>query len=1535
MILNSNTTMNLDIELFKTFSGKIPAPISNIYSLKWIRTNELTKRTSDLDMTAVYGQAIEIISDTFISLGGNEFTEQLVSYLMGIVDNYIVPYEVPEIRLKLLWICLAVSLKTNNITIVQHLMACLDSDLEKVIGYSDTYNNNLLTITMNNPKIFTLLLGSLNEQSIAQLLSTHSIFEKISFNENVLLIELMQLYPNIVKNYTKKIGATTFNLLDYAIIENNLTAIDCMIKLGIITDSMVNRDTTITSLLLYSQPKYFAKIIDQLAGTIVLDSNIFSIQLSEYYALLGKDKLQKLFEVFNNQLSVDIFYKIMVVIYNPSLLPIMMHTNFATKNRMFEKIEDDYLIVKLCRNSICIEFIINLCDLDLISAHDLFIETDIGKQLLNALISSNQSLIVTKYFVSKYKKYIKLTKCMIEQIKLRKIDKLFNNILFGLDFDDDLFDSNYIFKILFELQEIKQICDIVTKYYAQMSTVENIIYLTKLGIDNIPIFKILIAKYLTSNKDDLEKIINIMDQILFKSRHSSYKRLLINISSELFDTNDDLFLRLDIKSLLNSPLGATDKFIILTKFATKYPNHSIFPLEYIYVKNLIISYLEVQEENLDELFVHLIANKLINSNCSVEIFALLFDDIKLPIKLFALFLQSPLLTKEIFVNNYEKTINNKERFELILSNPYCTADLFDKINSNGNSVLMNLLLNNNSCIEKILKLISRDTFIYKNQSNQTCLDCIVDYKQQANDIIHLLESVHMRKELITNNFVTNVIKNIDNVQFKKIMQIMLNKKLFTKEMFTMNPKQSNILTKLAELDEEALIYEISWEFPDVNIYECIDQHGNNCLDVLLKNDEIIKYFIRILSCYGMSEQVLLKTNVSRLVQNKNNLKDITPYITEKVLLNLQNGISLIRYMIKTNDVVTLTQILDNFDPQPADILVRENTSSFEHIWTLLSFKDIVCLREHGYLADNVITKLTEKIPINVLAEKHIIIAMQSMIQCDIKCFNKKMIELIDWKNTEKINILVNVLNTFDGKYFIDLTIITNSLNDLDSFKLICDKLLITHKIELKNILNNIIIQNTTLSNSEMYKVIDYLILRHLYDVDVLSLMSGALVEKYVLNKGRECSDDELVSSGLISKHILQKIGSFNQTILHKFSKNKKVLSFAISNKLFETNTLIHRDIYGKTLLDDIIENKNNVDEIIDILIENNIYEIFENKDRHGNNIFMKLIKNKYFEKIEKIIIKMVHLISQIDSDGNICINYVLDNSQLLDLLLKHIGDTIFTINNDGLNCLMYAIKHKKEQLLLSKLSNNQINKLAYFDDASGSILTVACQHNSASIPYILKITNNTLFHITYNELTFFQIACKYNLSAVKELLSETHKLKINIEKYVTEFTTQNHSKNNSLIFATLYQPEAIDVLLNSHYGSATFVENVRLKSGTSIMELALRHQPLSIKYLYKHEHCKNEIKQLLTIGRSLDAHIKRSFGTYESFIENKLNKIYNIPVDSTESNSCSICCSYKVQILFQPCEHATCVGCSSNLTNCPHCRGGISARIALTHLIDS
>ena len=1534
--------MNLDIELFKTFSGKIPAPISNIYSLKWIRVNELVKRTSETDMTQVYGQAIEIISDTFISLGGNEFTEQLVSYLMGIVENYIVPYEVPDIRLKLLWICLAVSLKTKNITVAQYLMACLDSDLEKVISYNDTNNNNLLTITMNDPKLFTLLLESLNEQSITQLLTTHSIFEKISFNENVLLIELMQLYPNIVKKYTRQIGGTVFNLLDYAIIENNLTAIDCMIKLGIITDSMVNRDTTVNILLTYSPPKHFSKIIDQLAGNVALDSKIFSTHLSETYAMVGKDKLQKIFEIFSNHLSADIFYKIMIVAYNPSLLSTILNTNFATKDRMFEKIGDDYLIVKLCRDSMCIEFILNLCDSGTITSHDLFIETDVGKQLLDVLISSSRSLMFTKYFVSKYKKHIKLTKCIIDQIKLQKTDKSFNNILFGLDFDDDLFGSSYVFKILFELLEPKQVCDIVTKYYAQLSTIDNIICLVELEFEYVQIFKVLIAKYLTTYADDLEKIINIMDQILLKSKHSSYKRLLINISSELFDTNSDLFLRLDIKTLLNSSLNSSDKFIILTKFATKYPNHSIFPLEYIHVKNLIISYFEI-DENLDELFLHLIAKKLINSACSTEIFTLLFSDETVSIKLFALFLQSQLLTKEIFINNYEKTINNKERFELILSNPYCTVDLFDKISSNGNTVLMNLLLNKNSCIEKILKWISYETFVYKNQLNQTCFDCIVDYKLQARDIIHLLESVHMCKELIPNNFITNIIKNID-IEFKKIIQIMLNKKLFTKEMFTMNSKNKNILTKLAELTEDDLIYEISWEFPDLNIYECIDNNENNCLDILLKNDEIIKHPIRILLCYGMSEQVLLKTNVSKLVNNKKNLKDIAPYITEKVLLKQQNGVSLIRHIIKTENTVLLIQILNKFDPSPKDILIRENTLSLEHMWTLLSFEDmwtllsfedIECLRKYGYLDDIVATNITKNVPINVLTEKHFIIALRSMIQCDIKCFNKKIIELMTWKNSENIDILANVLNEIDDKYFVDQTIITNSLNALHSFKLICDKLLTNHKMELKTILNDIVIKNTNLSNSEMYKVIDYLISRQLYDVEILSSMSGTLVEKYVLNKEQECSADELVSSGLISKHILKKIGSFNQTILHKLSKNKKVISFAISNKLFETSTLIHRDIYGKTLLDDVIENKNNVDEIVDILIDSNIYEIFENKDRHGNNIFMKLIKNKYLEKIEKILTKMVHLINQIDSDGNICINYVLDNSQLLDLLLKYIGETIFTINNDGLNCLMYAIKHKKEQLLLSKLSIDQINKLAYFDDASGSILTIACQYNSASISHILKITNDKLLNITCNGLTFFQIACKYNLSAIKELLSETHKLKINIEKYVIEFTTQNHSKINGLILATLYQPEAIDVLLNSNYGSTAFVENVRLISGTSIMELALKYQPLSIKYLYKHEYCKNEIKCLLTIGRSLEAHIKRSFGTYENFIENKLNKIYNIPIDSTEQHSCSICCSYKVQILFQPCEHVVCVGCSSNLTNCPHCRGAISARIALTHLIDS
>ena len=122
----------------------------------------------------------------------------------------------------------------------------------------------------------------------------------------------------------------------------------------------------------------------------------------------------------------------------------------------------------------------------------------------------------------------------------------------------------------------------------------------------------------------------------------------------------------------------------------------------------------------------------------------------------------------------------------------------------------------------------------------------------------------------------------------------------------------------------------------------------------------------------------------------------------------------------------------------------------------------------------------------------------------------------------------------------------------------------------------------------------------------------------------------------------------------------------------------------------------------------------------------------------------------------------------------------------------------------------------------------------------------------------------------------------------------------------------------------------------------MRCQPMALKYIIESKYATKEYlnkesrstryKLIHVLNSICDNCFEDINGLKEHFKELPLTNTINeriIDENNTNTNTCSICLTYKHKIFFVPCGHIVCVGCGFRLKQCPYCSNGQKKEVKL------
>jgi len=424
---------------------------------------------------------------------------------------------------------------------------------------------------------------------------------------------------------------------------------------------------------------------------------------------------------------------------------------------------------------------------------------------------------------------------------------------------------------------------------------------------------------------------------------------------------------------------------------------------------------------------------------------------------------------------------------------------------------------------------------------------------------------------------------------------------------------------------------------------------------------------------------------------------------------------------------------------------------------------------------------------------------------------------------------------------------------------------------------------------------------------------------------------------------LRKTNNCGQTLLHILAMDNcfnDLTSLNIPEEIY-----LLRDNFGKLYLDYIVEYQNQ--ELLINLLNNKIVtsKVLCNVDKIGRTILSKIIKTfpKTNSKIIDIIDNQVLSIKNSKSVNNLGIIIKYSPVLLGEILKRENVDLTLldNVDNKGRTCLMLAAQYSSNNLVT--LLNHPYIKPGHMmlDRNLGSCLTKAIRYNPKDVRYILQsnLMNNGVLYSRENEvyngfvvgLNIVQLACKYSPDALMFILDSGK----NLQNLVYEIIGKSKDKINSLKISILYQPECVEVLLKSVYGTNEIIKQTNTIMSVSCLTDAAYKQPASFPILLKYgkfEPCDieyNESNPLNIINAVIK--IKHEILTVSSdfYKEVPLMKNKNEPCEADDVNVCAICSENKSNIIFDPCGHKSCVSCSMRIVKCHMCRIPIEKRFSI------
>lgn len=405
----------------------------------------------------------------------------------------------------------------------------------------------------------------------------------------------------------------------------------------------------------------------------------------------------------------------------------------------------------------------------------------------------------------------------------------------------------------------------------------------------------------------------------------------------------------------------------------------------------------------------------------------------------------------------------------------------------------------------------------------------------------------------------------------------------------------------------------------------------------------------------------------------------------------------------------------------------------------------------------------------------------------------------------------------------------------------------------------------------------------------------------------------------------------HSTIFHKYASYSGLITFCIKKYLeisdVKNNALLKTDYNKKTFLDYLVKYKysNDIEKVLKILDTETLSNLITNQDCNGNTFIMECCKNV---NLKNILPKIASLITQdvlLQYNNQRILVYTFIICQLPELLpkLPKLDKSIIGwLDSEGYDIFMTATIFNSDGLKYLLSVNDYTDYYENFDKC----LVYACQFNAESFKLLLNFGKNNISKC-YGFVDFIdqgipskcyanilQIACRYNSDVTRYLINSSYDLQPLINE-VIENVDGTH-RFNAFKLAVLYEPESVELLLNSKYGSPEMIKTTNeLCEQNSCLYIALKCQMSSYNKIITSKHFNESMYSNVEIGDLRDKYMNEMPSRYVQHLYK-----YKDTVCDDFKDACSICYENKNKVVFAPCGHKACITCSTKLTKCPQCR---------------
>lgn len=867
--------------------------------------------------------------------------------------------------------------------------------------------------------------------------------------------------------------------------------------------------------------------------------------------------------------------------------------------------------------------------------------------------------------------------------------------------------------------------------------------------------------------------------------------------------------------------------------------------------------------------------------------------------------------------------------ELIISSPFCTTEILLKRDINGcNCLMLAVMKDNLPLVEKIMNLsiLSTNLLMQPDLTGDTII-----HKMNSLPIIkRLLESDKLISDifLIKNNSHFNALLYLDSMcKFDIMNQIFISKKCPIESLKMGNSISSSILVKIFTYPSDLInnIFDLQLSREDMLV---TDYLGNTCLHYFAKNkineyltiNNVESIFVNLEGFFGdLFNQGIFSLE---LLEKRNNNGDtfimINPFLIKLAIESKYCSKNL--FYIANNDNVTFIWLICT----KYDYLIKYfiHSPCFD-VGLLFEYNSDYGMHPFNYLCINSKSEILEIILDASLVGMEEKINMvddlgYSPISYAVTAHNYGTVEAL-LKSKYDLSPSFNYLY-LNEKNLLMLSALTNEL----IFELIIGSKYITE--EMFQVSNKFKHNVSVLAFNKTTEMVKILVNSKFWSP---SLMYYTDIDDDFLML-YPCEKPEIIKYLLRSKKcdytMISMTNKFGMNCAHYYAKTcSKSFKYLLRSKIATQELFWCKDKLNNNCIH--LAAKYNPQSVVEFLKSKFVsIELLLDKNIKGKNSLMVLSKYhpSYLQYIWNKYPDTYKLIKKKDNKKNNLLFYLIkyDQKSVEKILQSPLGKMKLLVHRNikNMNCYLQACKYNGN--LINILLNLEFttNDMLYFGHMDyGSCLTLASRYQPIAVKHILnwEKLDWKLVKTLYEKNNFLTIAAKYNADAVK------YALESNLDLYDLIYCNTDETP---FLNGCRYNPEVVKYLLDSKYESLTLI--LTKVGEKTYLEEAYDNQPKALAYILKSKYGELLVNLEDERGYRLAFKIKSIFSCFNSIkdIDNINLTHYDNELTEDHNLMCEICCTYKKKVLFYPCLHTICLGCSFKIKNCHKCRSQIEKK---------